>query len=373
MSAPQLEERATVPRLASRLSPGDEWFALEYDRDARVLWLLDQRRLPQTESYLGCATVDDVAWAIQAMVVRGAPAIGLAAAYGLVLLAQRELGPAPSFTAAVGIAARALSQTRPTAVNLERAVSRMLTLAVRVAPLDPEARAQALCDEARQMHREDVAANRAMSARAVAELPRELRILTHCNTGALATGGWGTALGVIRELASMPGRLEAVYATETRPFLQGARLTAWELHRDHIGLELLTDAMPAALMAQGKINAVVVGADRITARGDVANKIGTLALALAARHYALPFLVIAPWTTVDPTLESGSTIPIEQRASDEAAQLFGQRIAPEGVSYLHPAFDVTPASLVTAIVTERGVFRPAEGDRLCRGSERALA
>ncbi len=314
-----------------------------YDDARDLVRLLDQRRLPAEETWLELAGSDEVAVAIKDLAVRGAPAIGVAAAYALAADARRGADGAR-----LRDAAERLIQARPTAVNLAWAVRRML----RRAGLG----AGALLAEAHAIRDEDEAACRRIGALGAPLLPPSARVLTHCNAGALATAGYGTALGVIRA-AVEAGNPVAVFADETRPFLQGARLTAWELHRDGIPVTLLTDGMAGWLMCRGEIACVVVGADRIAANGDVANKIGTYALAVLARHHDLPFYVAAPWSTVDLETPDGAAIPIEERGGDEVLTLAGQRIAPAGVPARYPAFDVTPAALVTAIVTERGVVR----------------
>jgi methylthioribose-1-phosphate isomerase len=283
--------------------------------------------------------------------VRGAPAIGVAAAYGLAVAARRGAGPAE-----LRRAADRLARARPTAVNLAWAVRRM---SARI-----DAGADALLAEAHAIRDEDEASCRRIGALGAPLLPPRACVLTHCNAGALATAGYGTALGIVRA-AVESGNALSVYADETRPFLQGARLTAWELQRDGIPVTLLTDGMAGWLMSRGEIACVVVGADRIAANGDVANKIGTYALAVLAAHHHLPFYVAAPWSTVDLDTTTGADIPIEERVGDEVLLLAGQRIAPAGVPARYPAFDVTPEALVTAIVTERGVVRRpyAEGLR----------
>jgi methylthioribose-1-phosphate isomerase len=314
-----------------------------YDDARDVVRLLDQRLLPDEELWLDLGSAEEVGEAIRTLAVRGAPAIGVAAAYALACEARRGAPPQRLRE----IAAR-LTQARPTAVNLAWAVARMST---RIGE-EPAA----VLREAHAIRDEDEAACRSIGALGAALIPDRARILTHCNAGALATAGYGTALGVVRA-AFEAGKDIAVLADETRPFLQGARLTAWELHRDGIPVTLLTDGMAGWLMHRGEIACVVVGADRIAANGDVANKIGTYALAVLARHHGLPFYVAAPWSTVDLATASGEAIPIEERASEEVVTLAGRRIAPAGVSARYPAFDVTPAALVSAIVTERGVAR----------------
>ncbi|HSM91661.1 MAG TPA: S-methyl-5-thioribose-1-phosphate isomerase [Anaeromyxobacteraceae bacterium] len=325
-----------------------------YDPARDVVRVLDQRRLPAEEVWLELTSADEVAQAIKDLAVRGAPAIGVAAAYGLAVEARRGAGPNP-----LRDAADRLARARPTAVNLAWAVRRMVhRLGLPAAEILAEA--DAIRDE-------DEASCRRIGQLGAPLLPARANVLTHCNAGALATAGYGTALGVVRG-AIEAGKSVRVLADETRPFLQGARLTAWELHRDGIPVTILTDGMAGWLMARGEIDCVVVGADRIAANGDVANKIGTYSLAVLAGHHGVPFYVAAPWSTVDLSTPSGREIPIEERPSDEVLVLAGQRIAPEGVSARYPAFDVTPERLVTAIVTERGVVRRPYDDGL-----RALA
>jgi len=314
-----------------------------YDEAADAVRLLDQRLLPDEETWLALGSAEGVVDAIKTLAVRGAPAIGVAAAYALACEARRGA----SGVALAGAAER-LVGARPTAVNLAWAVRRM---AARFGD-----GAAALLREAHAIRDEDEAACRRIGALGAALVPQGARILTHCNAGALATAGYGTALGVVRA-AVEAGKSVAVFADETRPFLQGARLTAWELHRDGIPVTLLTDGMAGWLMRRGEIACVVVGADRIAANGDVANKIGTYSLAVLAAHHGIPFYVAAPWSTVDLATATGEDIPIEERESEEVVMLAGRRIAPAGVRARYPAFDVTPAGLVTAIVTERGVTR----------------
>jgi methylthioribose-1-phosphate isomerase len=325
--------------------------------------LLDQRELPSHVIYADFTTATDVATAIHSMVVRGAPAIGIAAAYAMVLAtgaARNE--DAPGFVAAMRRAAKLLADARPTAVNLRWAVGRMLAQAEALAHLPADDRSSSMAQLARQIHRQDVEACRAMGQIGARRLPDAAAVLTHCNAGALATGGYGTALGVIRA-AVESGKRISVLADETRPYLQGARLTAWELQQDGIPVEVIADSMAAHFMKQGEVSAVVVGADRIARNGDVANKIGTYALACLARAHSIPFYVAAPWSTIDLDTESGDAIPIEERSRDELARLGRHVIVPDGVAVRHPAFDVTPAALVTAIFTERGEFSPGD---LCR-------
>ncbi len=314
-----------------------------YDAARDVVRILDQRRLPAEEAWLDLAGSEDVARAIKDLAVRGAPAIGVAAAYALAADARRGAD-----VTRLRDAAERLVHARPTAVNLAWAVRRM-SRRIGLGAAELLAEAHAIRDE-------DEAACRRIGALGAPLLPPGARVLTHCNAGALATAGYGTALGVVRA-AIEAGNPISVFADETRPFLQGARLTAWELHRDGIPVTLLTDGMAGWLMARGEIACVVVGADRIAANGDVANKIGTYSLAVLAAHHNLPFYVAAPWSTVDLETPDGDAIPIEERGDEEVLTLAGQRIAPLGVPARYPAFDVTPAALVSAIVTERGVVR----------------
>jgi len=323
-----------------------------YDEARDVVRLLDQRRLPAEEVWVELGSADDVAAAIADLTVRGAPEIGVAAAYGIAVEARRGAD-----AARLREAAGRLARARPTAVNLAWAVRRMCRR-IGLGAAELLAEAHAIRDE-------DEAACRRIGALGAPLLPPGAQVLTHCNAGALATAGYGTALGVVRA-AVEAGNPVSVFADETRPFLQGARLTAWELQRDGIPVTLLTDGMAGWFMARGEIACVVVGADRIAANGDVANKIGTYSLAVLAAHHHLPFYVAAPWSTVDLETPTGADIPIEERSAEEVVTFAGQRIAPAGVPARYPAFDVTPAALVTAIVTERGVIRVphAEGLRL---------
>jgi methylthioribose-1-phosphate isomerase len=318
-----------------------------YDDRKDEVRLLDQRLLPSEETWIALTSADEVADAIRTLAVRGAPAIGVAAAYGLAVEARRGASPER-----MRAAAELLSRARPTAVNLEWAVRRMSRKIG-----EP---ALAVLAEAHAIRDEDEASCRRIGALGAPLLPPQARVLTHCNAGALATAAYGTALGIVRA-AREAGRLEHVFADETRPFFQGARLTAWELQRDGIPVTILTDGMAGWLMARGEISCVVVGADRIAANGDVANKIGTYGLAVLARHHDIPFYVAAPWSTFDPSISTGAGIPIEERGSEEVVRIFGKLVAPEGVPARYPAFDVTPAGLVTAIVTERGVLRAPYG------------
>ncbi len=318
--------------------------------------LLDQTRLPHEEVWLSLVRWEEVAEAIRTMRVRGAPAIGIAAAYGLVLSVWNlppDANPEPPFRAA----AEGLSRTRPTAVNLFWAIRRMEEVFQEHRSESLPSLKEALLKEAKRIHEEDIAANHRIGKYGEELLPQGVRVLTICNTGALATGGYGTALGVIRA-AWEKGKLELVYACETRPRLQGARLTAWELLREGIPFRLIADSAAGWLMAKGKVDAVLVGADRIARNGDTANKIGTYTLAVLAHRHRIPFYVVAPTSTIDPELESGKGIPIEERGEDEVLAPYGMRFAPEGARAHNPAFDVTPAELISAIVTERGALRP---------------
>jgi len=329
--------------------------------DAPLWWkdgavhLLDQTALPHEVRSLRCATWDDVAEAIRALRVRGAPAIGLAAAYGLALAAQSGRGSRTERLAQLRAAAAGLRATRPTAVNLAWALDRLL--AVAEATPDGEALAGRLLAEADALARRDLETNRRMAAHGAALLPEGAGVLTYCNTGMLATGGWGTAFGVLR-WAHEHGQRIRVVACETRPVLQGARLTAWELLQAGIPATLITDNAAATIMRAGEVNAVIVGADRIAANGDTANKVGTYALAVLAHAHGLPFYVAAPLSTVDLATPEGTVIPIEERSPDEVTMLAGTRVAAAGIAVRNPAFDVTPNRLITAIVTEAGVLRP---------------
>jgi len=298
------------------------------------LELLDQRLLPEKTAYVTCRSAEEVAQAIRDMVVRGAPAIGCAAAFGFVLgKGSKE-------------AYEVLAESRPTAINLVWALERMK-------------KAKNLEAEAIAIFEEDLAANRAMGKLGAELIPAGARVMTHCNTGALATAGYGTALGVIR---SAKDKKISVIANETRPYLQGARLTAWELVQEDIPCTLITDSMAGHLMSRGEVDVVIVGADRIAANGDVANKIGTYALAVLAKRHGIPFYVAAPCSTFDPSIPDGSRIPIEERPAAEVTGYRGTRWAPEGVSVRNPAFDVTPAELVTGIICEKGIAYPPYGE-----------
>jgi methylthioribose-1-phosphate isomerase len=331
------------------------FFTLEWtDHGVRFL---DQTKLPTEETYVTCKTHEQVADAIRNMVVRGAPAIGVAAAMGIALgvnnsKAESVVDLKHDFDQICEV----ISKTRPTAVNLFWAIRRMQEKFERVRIRPIAHIKQSLIEEAQHMHAEDIAANRAMGRHGAPLMPAEGGVLTHCNAGALATAGYGTALGVIRA-ALEQGKKIHVYADETRPFLQGARLTAWELMKDGIPTTVISDNMAGAMMRQGKIAAIIVGADRIAANGDVANKIGTYTLAVLAKEHNIPFYVAAPISTVDLACPDGSRIPIEQRNPREITHIAGKQIVPEGVAVENPAFDVTPAKYVAAIFTEKGIAR----------------
>jgi methylthioribose-1-phosphate isomerase len=337
---------------------GASYSAVELMPDNGRVELLDQRLLPREVVYYELRQVSEIATAIKDMWVRGAPAIGVAAAYGMVLAAHEARSLAE--WRACG---EQLTATRPTAVNLHWAVERMLH---QVGPLWSDQRAtrvERAAEEARRIHTEDVAANRRMGALGAEFVPDDAVIITHCNAGALATGGFGTALGVVRA-AHRAGKSVSVLACETRPWLQGARLTAWELQQDGIDVRIICDNNAAATLARDRISLCIVGADRIARSGDVANKIGTYSLAIAAKWHGCPFFVAAPWSTVDLACVAGSAIPIEERDASEVTCIAGVPIGPEGVGARNPAFDVTPADLVSAIITERGVVQPVNAENL---------
>lgn len=322
--------------------------------------MIDQRKLPLVETYVECTSPEEVADAIRQMVVRGAPAIGITAAFGIAMASTRAATmPAAAFDERMEAIYTLIKQARPTAVNLGWATERMRRVAAeaRAAGADPAGVAKRLEAEAQRIHDEDLAACRSMGRHGAALVPDEARILTHCNAGGLATAGYGTALGVIRGAVEAGKRIR-VLADETRPFLQGARLTAWELLADGIDTTLITDGSAGSLMRAGEIDLVVVGSDRIAANGDVANKIGTYPVAVLAKENDIPFYVAAPMSTVDFDCPDGSRIPIEERDPREVTELLGNPVAPRGVGVRNPAFDVTPARYVAAIVTERGVARP---------------
>jgi methylthioribose-1-phosphate isomerase len=330
---------------------------IEWKDDAVVM--IDQRKLPASEVYVTCKTANEVAKAIKTMVIRGAPAIGVAAAMGIAvgMIRSRATGT-KQFTTEFQKTCDLMAGTRPTAVNLFWAIERMKK-AFAAAAQDGQSVDQIkrkLVEEARAIHDEDVQSCRAMGSHGAELVPASARILTHCNAGALATAGYGTALGVIRAAAEQ-GKTIAVFADETRPFLQGARLTAWELVKDGIDTTVITDNMAGAMMRLGHVDLVVVGADRIAANGDVANKIGTYSVAVLAREHGIPFYVAAPLSTVDLNTPDGSGIPIEERNGREVTHIGGARMTPDGAHVRNPAFDVTPSKYVTAIITERGIAR----------------
>jgi methylthioribose-1-phosphate isomerase len=348
------------PWTPARSLSGAGYSAVELAQTNDRVFMMDQRELPTREVYVTLTTLREVADAIRTMVVRGAPAIGISAAYGMVL-AARALRDASTQDYVDGMlaAAKTLMAARPTAVNLFWAAKRMFS-AAETQQLDPiDNRLSYLAFLARKIHEDDVRACKRMGAIGAKRFPDGSTILTHCNAGALATGGYGTALGVIRAVKE-DGKRVRVLADETRPYLQGARLTAWELHADGIPVEVITDSMAAYYMKRGEVTGVVVGADRIAKNGDVANKIGTYGLACLAKHHGIPFYVAAPWTTVDLHTETGDAIVIEERSRDEVARVGSTVLVPPDVPVRHPAFDVTPASLITAIFTERGEHVPSD-------------
>lgn len=343
--------RELLPR---ELLSGSSFSAVELsDDDSRVI-LLEQRNLPAEERYLAFSDVGDVATAIREMVVRGAPAIGVTAAYGLVLAAKAATD---DFLEAMKRASEVLAASRPTAVNLFWAIERMHGVATQVATLSAASRVERLAAEARAIHREDVEACRRMGELGAARVPEGATILTHCNAGALATGGYGTALGVIRA-AHEQGKRIRVLADETRPYWQGSRLTAWELHHDGIPVEVICDNAAASFFARGEIDLAVVGADRIAHNGDVANKIGTYGVACLAHFHERPLYVAAPWSTIDLRTATGNDIPIEERDRLEVTEAGGRVLVASDIPVKNPAFDVTPARLVSAVFTERGVVEP---------------
>jgi methylthioribose-1-phosphate isomerase len=328
------------------------------------LEMIDQRVLPARFDYLSYDSAQGVADAIRTMVVRGAPAIGCAAAYGFALEARRlKDAPRAEFTALMEHAFGILARSRPTAVNLTWALQRMKALLEKIGDQALPAVAERLLQEAHEVLREDVRINRAMGAHGAALLADGARVLTHCNAGALATAGHGTALGVIRS-AVEAGKRIAVIADETRPFLQGARLTVWELQQDNIPVTLITDNMAGHIMSRGEVDAVIVGADRVAANGDVANKIGTYMVAVLAHRHSIPFYVAVPLSTIDMRLASGEEIPIEERGSVEVRGFSSMQWAPPDTAVRNPAFDVTPAELVTALITEKGVVKNPSHEKI---------
>lgn len=334
------------------------WFTLRWQDGA--VEMLDQRKLPREETYVTLRTVEEVAQAIETMVVRGAPAIGCAAALGMALAATTSHATeADALRADVEAARERLAKTRPTAVNLFWGLGRMreeLERALVALRGDVAGVRARLVAAAEAIVAEDVEVCRAIGRSGLEVIPEDARLLTHCNAGALATAGYGTALGVVRA-AFEAGRLRHVLADETRPFLQGARLTAWELHKDAIPVTVIADVMAGHLMKQGEIDVVVVGADRIAANGDAANKIGTYTVAVLAQRHGIPFYVAAPLSTVDLDTPAGDSIPIEERGRTEVAQVGETVILPDGVPVRHPAFDVTPHELIAGIITEQGVAK----------------
>ncbi|HKY00997.1 MAG TPA: S-methyl-5-thioribose-1-phosphate isomerase [Burkholderiales bacterium] len=324
--------------------------ALRWSEDQ--LCLLDQRALPQEIRYIDCRSAAEVADAIRDMVVRGAPAIGCAAAYGIAMEAARN-------PTGLDAAFLRLAASRPTAVNLDWALARMR----RLLPTHGDVDAAALLREAQAIHAEDIRINRAIGSHGAARVPQGACIMTHCNAGALATAGHGTALGVIRSARDV-GKNVRVYANETRPYLQGARLTAWELMQENIPVTLVTDNMAGHLMQRGQIDWIVVGADRVAANGDVANKIGTYTLAVLAERHRIPFYVAVPRSTFDMRLSDGSQIPIEERSGAEVTGYGGLQWAPEGVRVEYPAFDVTPHELITGLITEDGIIDHPDTEKL---------
>ncbi len=325
---------------------------------------IDQTKLPTEEIYVTCKTYEEVADAIRTMIVRGAPAIGVTAGMGVALGVQKsKAADKDELKREFAQICEVIGATRPTAVNLFWGIRRMQQKFAEVSDQPIPAIKQALVAEAQRMHAEDIASNQAMGQHGAVLLPSTGGVLTHCNAGALATAGYGTALGVIRA-AFDSGKKIHVFADETRPFLQGSRLTAWELMKDGIPTTVISDNMAGAMMRQGKIQAVIVGADRIAANGDVANKIGTYTVAVLAKEHGIPFYVAAPFSTVDLETVDGTQIPIEQRSASEVTHLAGKQIAPDGVRVENPAFDVTPHEYVSAIITERGVVREPYGPSL---------
>jgi methylthioribose-1-phosphate isomerase len=341
--------------------------------DAGVVFI-DQTKLPTEEVFVTCKNYQEVADAIRTMIVRGAPAIGVAAAMG-VAIGARDISESSieEFRRDFDEVCRVIAGTRPTAVNLFWAVRRMQAVFEKNSSKPIPQIKNILIDEAKHMHVEDIEANRAMGRHGAVLLPSTGGVLTHCNAGALATAGYGTALGVIRA-AVESGKDIKVFADETRPFLQGSRLTAWELMKDGIPTTLISDNMAGWMMAKGKIQAVIVGADRIAANGDTANKIGTYSVSILAKEHGIPFYVAAPFSTVDMETPDGSKIPIEERASTEVTHLGGKQIAPTDCKVENPAFDVTPAKYIAAIITERGVAKAPFGESLRKlASEPAVA
>ena len=339
---------------------------IEWQPDAVVM--IDQRKLPAQEVYVHCKTAKEVARAIKTMVIRGAPAIGVAAAMGIAIGMRRSKSQGTKqFAVEFNKLCELMADTRPTAVNLFWAIARMkrsFAAGVQAGESVDEIKTR-LEREANAIHDEDVESCRTMGRHGAEVVPPNARILTHCNAGALATAGYGTALGVIRAAAER-GKVVQVFADETRPFLQGARLTAWELLRDNVPTTIITESMAGPLMKRGEVDFVVVGADRIAANGDVANKIGTYTVAMMAHAHGVPFYVAAPLSTIDLETANGDAIPIEQRSAREITHFGPTRVAPEGASVWNPCFDVTPARLVAGIITEKGIVRPPYDETLPR-------
>ena len=323
-------------------------------KGSRVI-ILDQTRLPQKEVYRVCRDYQQVARAIRDMIIRGAPAIGVAAAMGVALGVRKTA--AKNFDREFERILLTLAKTRPTAVNLFWALERMRKACRENRSRGVESVKRVLKDEALKIYREDIAANKRLGKLGAHLLRQARQIMTHCNAGALATAGYGTALGVIRALKEAGKPIE-VWVNETRPFLQGARLTAWELKKERIPATLVTDNMAGYLMQRGAVDAVVVGCDRVAANGDVANKIGTYGIAVLAKRHGVPFYVAAPTSSIDLDCASGKEIPIEQRSPKEVSHIFGRAIAPEGIKVLNPAFDITPQDLISALITDKGVIYP---------------
>src|SRR5579885_2462581 len=328
---------------------------------ADTVRMIDQRLLPAREVVRICRDYRQVADAIRTMVIRGAPAIGVAAAMGVALGLKGFSGE--KARRRFEMVAGTLRATRPTAVNLAWALDRMKGVLEQNLHLDENRLFRRMRDEAIEIYREDIAANRALGRFGAELLGDPVTVLTHCNAGALATAGYGTALGIVRA-AREAGKKIAVFADETRPFLQGSRLTAWELRKDRIPVTVIADNMAATVLSKGRVSCVIVGTDRTAANGDVANKIGTYPLAVLARRHGIPFYVAAPLSSIDLNCESGDAIPIEERSPAEITHVGGRRVAPRGVAVFNPAFDVTPADLVSAIITERGVAYPPYGESL---------
>ncbi len=341
-----------------------------------ILLLLDQRLLPEQIEYVECNDYKQAAKAIKDMVVRGAPAIGIAGGYGVAMAVEeavRQFGSGPGGTSTLakieeflGQAGTWLASARPTAVNLPWAVHRVLSKTISSLKVGGITKALEVArSEARALELEDIEINHKIGFNGSALIKPGSRVLTHCNAGALATGGWGTALGVVRQAWS-EGKISMVYADETRPFLQGARLTAWELKQDGIDVTVLVDSAAGYLIWQGNVDAVIVGADRIAANGDTANKIGTYTLACLCRQHCIPFYVAAPVSTFDLNLKCGSEIPVEQRAESEVLEFMGRPVAAKGARAFNPSFDVTPGHMISAIITERGVISPLSEENIKR-------